>query len=50
MRYLVHAPNLGLWCLKGSEFDLIRYSDVDCAGYKVDRNNTSWTCQFLEGP
>jgi hypothetical protein len=50
MRYLVHAPNLGLWCLKGSEFDLIGYSDVDCAGCKVDRNNTSWTCQFLEDP
>jgi hypothetical protein len=30
-RYLVHTPNLGLWCPKGSTFDLLGYSDSDYA-------------------
>jgi hypothetical protein len=47
LRYLVHTPNFGLWYPKGSHFDLIRYSDIDYAGYKVDRKSTSGTCQFL---
>jgi hypothetical protein len=32
---------------KGSTFDLIRYSDFDYAGCKVDRKSTSGTCQLL---
>jgi hypothetical protein len=36
MRYLVLTPNLGLWYLKGSHFDIIDYSDVDYARCKVD--------------
>jgi hypothetical protein len=32
---------------KGSSFDLIGYSDADYAGCKIDRKNTSGTCQFL---
>jgi hypothetical protein len=47
MRYLVLIPNLGLWYPKGSHFDLINYSDANYAGCKVDRKNTSGTCQFL---
>jgi hypothetical protein len=47
MRYLVLTPNIGLWYLKGSHFNLIGYSDVDYAGCKVDRKTTSGTCQFL---
>jgi hypothetical protein len=47
MRYLVLTPNLGLWYPKGSYFDLIGYSDLDYAGYKVDRKSTSGTYQFL---
>jgi hypothetical protein len=47
MRYLVLTPNLGLWYLKGSHFDLIGYSDADYTGCKVDRKSTSGTCQFL---
>jgi hypothetical protein len=35
--YLVHTPNLGLWYLKGSKFDLLGYSDSDYAGCKVDK-------------
>jgi hypothetical protein len=47
MRYLVLTPNIGLWYLKGSYFNLIGYSDVDYTGCKVDRKTTSGTCQFL---
>jgi hypothetical protein len=47
MRYLVHTPKFGLWYPKGSTFDLIRYSDADYAGCKIDRKSTSGTCQFL---
>jgi hypothetical protein len=47
MRYLVNTPKFGLWYPKGSTFDLIRYSDVDYAGCKIDRKSTSGTCQFL---
>jgi hypothetical protein len=47
MGYLVLTPNLRLWYLKGSCFELLRYSDVDYAGCKVDMNSISETCQFL---
>ena len=47
LRYLVRTPNLGLWCPKGSKFDLLGYSDFDYAGCKVDRKSTLGTCQFL---
>jgi hypothetical protein len=47
MRYLVQTPNIGLWYLKGSHFDLIGYSDADYTRCNVDRNNTSETYQFL---
>jgi hypothetical protein len=47
MRYLVLIPNIGLWYPKGSYFELLRYSDADYTGCKVDRKSTSGTCQFL---
>jgi hypothetical protein len=47
MRYLVYTPKFGLWYPKGSTFDLIGYFDADYARCKIDRKNTSWTCQFL---
>jgi hypothetical protein len=47
MRYLVLTPYLGLWYHKGAHFELIRYSDADYAGCKVDRKSTFETCQFL---
>ena len=40
-------PTLGLWYPKGSEFDLVGFSDADYAGDKVDRKSTSGTCHFL---
>jgi hypothetical protein len=47
MRYLVYTPKFRLWYAKGSTFDLIRYSDADYVGCKIDRKSTSGTCQFL---
>jgi hypothetical protein len=47
LRYLVHTPHFGLWYPKGSNFNLLGYSDSDYAGCKVDRKSTSGTCQFL---
>jgi hypothetical protein len=47
LRYLVATPCFGIWYPKGSTFDLIGYADSDYAGCKVDRKNTSRTCQFL---
>src|SRR3954467_12547569 len=47
LRYLVYTPNLGLWYPKGSSFKLVRYSDSDWAGDKVDHKSTSGSCQFL---
>ncbi|XP_071728450.1 secreted RxLR effector protein 161-like [Rutidosis leptorrhynchoides] len=48
-RYLKGTPNLGLWYPKGSGFDLIRYTDTDYAGCKLDRKSTSGGCQLLGG-
>jgi hypothetical protein len=47
LRYLVSTLCFGIWYPKGSTFDLIGYSDSDCAGCKVDRKSTSGTCRFL---
>ncbi|GKB09256.1 retrovirus-related pol polyprotein from transposon TNT 1-94 [Tanacetum coccineum] len=48
-RYLNETPNLGLWYLKGSGFDLKAYSDSGYAGCNLDRKSTSGGCQILEG-
>jgi hypothetical protein len=48
LRYLVHTPNLGFWYPKGSRFNLLGFLDSDYASCKVDRKNTSGTCQFLK--
>jgi hypothetical protein len=47
MRYLGLTPNVGPWYPKRSHFELIGYSDADYARCKVDRKDTSRTCQFL---
>ena len=47
LRYLAYIPTLGLWYPKGSEFDLVGFSNADYAGDKVDRKSTSGTCHFL---
>nr|GEY14394.1 uncharacterized mitochondrial protein AtMg00810-like [Tanacetum cinerariifolium] len=48
-RYLKGTPNLGLWYLKGSGFDLKAYSDSDYVGSDLDRKSTSEGCQILGG-
>jgi hypothetical protein len=47
LRYLKHTKNIRLWYLKGTRFELIRYSDSDYAGCKVERKSTTDTCQLL---
>jgi hypothetical protein len=37
-----------LWYPEGAKFELIGYSNLDYAGYKVERRSTSGTCQLLE--
>jgi hypothetical protein len=44
LRYLVHTLNFGLWYPKGSNFDLIGYSNADYARCKIDRKSTFGTC------
>ena len=43
-RYLAHTPNFGLWYPRGSNFNLMGYSDSDWVGDKVDRKSTSRGC------
>ena len=47
LRYLKHTQHVGLWYPKGARFELIRYSDSDYVGCKVDRKSTLGTCQLL---
>jgi hypothetical protein len=47
LRYLKHTQNVGLWYRKGAKFELIRYSDSDYAGCKVERRSILGTCQLL---
>jgi hypothetical protein len=47
LRYLVYTLNFGLWYPRGSTFDLVGYSYVEYARFKVDKKSTLGTCQFL---
>ena len=44
---LISTKNLGLWYLKGSNLDLLNYSDADWVGCSIDRKSTIGTCHFL---
>ncbi|EOY32645.1 Cysteine-rich RLK (RECEPTOR-like protein kinase) 8, putative [Theobroma cacao] len=46
-RYLLETQTLGIWYSRESILRLVRYSDADFASSKIDRKNTSGTCQFL---
>ena len=39
--------DIGLWYLKGDNFELIGFSNADFAGCKVERKSTNDTCHFL---
>jgi hypothetical protein len=47
LRYLKHTQNVGLWYPKEAKFELIRYSDSNYTGCKVERRSTSGICQLL---
>jgi hypothetical protein len=47
LRYLKDTHDVGLWYPKGSNFELIEYSDSDYGRCKIDRMSTSGTCQLL---
>lgn len=47
LRYLKSTPGIGLWYSKNSSFNLICHSNADYACYKIDRNSTSRSYQFL---
>ena len=47
IKRILRYPNFGLWYPKGSNFNLLGYSNSDYAGCKVERKSTSGTCQFL---
>jgi hypothetical protein len=47
LRYLKGTHDVGLWYPKGSNFELIGYSDSDYGGCKINRTSTSGTCQLL---
>ncbi|GJV06788.1 retrovirus-related pol polyprotein from transposon TNT 1-94 [Tanacetum coccineum] len=42
--YLKGQPNLGLWYLNDSPFDLVAYTDSDYAGASLDRKSTTGVC------
>jgi hypothetical protein len=47
LRYLKGTHDVGLWYPKGSNFELIGYSDSDYGGCKIDRMSTSGTYQLF---
>ena len=47
MRYLYFTPKFGLWFLASSSLSLCGYSNVDYAGYRIERKSTLGTCQFI---
>jgi len=47
LKCLKGTHDVGLWYPEGSNFELIRYSDSDYGGRKIDRTSTSGTLQFL---
>ncbi|GJU49059.1 hypothetical protein Tco_1218614 [Tanacetum coccineum] len=46
-KYLKGKPNLGLWYLRKSPFNLEAFSDSDYGGSNLDRKSTTSGCQFL---
>ncbi|XP_016576595.1 secreted RxLR effector protein 161-like [Capsicum annuum] len=45
--YLKGTSDLGLWYPKGSNFNMVGYSDANYAGYLVDRKSTTGMPHFL---
>jgi len=47
LKYIKHTPSIGLWYPKGTSFELLGYSDLDFAGFRVDHKSTTDGCYFL---
>ncbi|KAK6122090.1 hypothetical protein DH2020_044166 [Rehmannia glutinosa] len=47
LRYLKGCQEVGLWYSKEGGFKLVGYSDSNYAGCRVDKKNTSGTCQMI---
>ena len=46
-KYLSGTLNMGLWYPKGSTMSLVRYTDFDFAGCKIERKSTSGACYLF---
>ncbi|XP_050894425.1 secreted RxLR effector protein 161-like [Lathyrus oleraceus] len=47
LRYLYGTSKYGLCHSKGSDYNLVGYTDSNFAGYKSDRKSTSGTCHMF---
>lgn len=47
MKYFKGTTNVDIWYPNSVVYDLVGYIDLDYAGCKIDRNNTSVTCHIL---
>jgi len=47
LKYLKGTIEVGLWYPSDISLNLIGYFDLDFAGCKIDRKNTSGTCDLL---
>ncbi|GJZ38196.1 putative ribonuclease H-like domain-containing protein [Tanacetum coccineum] len=46
-RYLKGQPKLGLWYPKDLPFDLVAYTDIDCAGGSLDRKSITGDSEYI---
>ncbi|GJU67059.1 hypothetical protein Tco_1253318 [Tanacetum coccineum] len=46
-RYIKGTTHLGFWYLKGTDIEIVVYTDSDHAGDYVDRKSTSGICTFV---
>ncbi|XP_050919141.1 secreted RxLR effector protein 161-like [Lathyrus oleraceus] len=47
LRYLHGTSNYGIWYSKGSDCNLVGYTDSNFTGFKSDRKSTSGTCHMF---
>ena len=47
LKYIKRTPSIGLWYPKGASFELLGYSDLDFAGFRVDHKSTTNGCYLL---
>ena len=47
LKYIKHTPSIVLWYPKGASFELLGYSYLDFAGFRVDHKSTTDGCYLL---